>query len=84
MLERGIPYRHEKVLLRQGRLHAQTQVNNVYVLDCYSFISLDQCVRLGSDFFCEIRISCRAAVDCNGVIKKINMRKIRSGQGLGS
>ena len=29
LLQRGILYRHEKILLRQGRLQAQTQENNV-------------------------------------------------------
>ena len=29
LLQRGILYMHEKILLRQGRLQAQTQENNV-------------------------------------------------------
>ena len=29
LLQRGILYRHEKILLRQGRLQAQTQENNI-------------------------------------------------------
>ena len=32
--------------------------------------------------FCEIRISCPAAVDCNVTIRKIHMRKIELEQGL--
>ena len=31
LLQRGILYRHEKILLRQGRLQAQTQENNIYI-----------------------------------------------------
>ena len=41
LLQRGILYRHEKILLRQGRLQAQTQENYVYVLVGFSLISLD-------------------------------------------
>ena len=48
LLHRGILYRHEKILLRQGRLQAQTRENNVYVLDGFPLISLDACIRLGS------------------------------------
>ena len=29
LLQRGILYRHEKILLRQGRLHVQTKENNM-------------------------------------------------------
>ena len=29
LLQRGILYRHETILLRQGRLQAQTQENNI-------------------------------------------------------
>ena len=32
LLQRGILYRHEKILLRQGKLQAWTQKNYVYVL----------------------------------------------------
>ena len=48
LLQRVILYRHEKILLRQGRLQAQTQENYVGGSGGYSLISLDQCVRLGS------------------------------------
>ena len=42
LLQRGILYRHEKILLRQGRLQAQTQENNnVGGSGGYSLISLD-------------------------------------------
>ena len=41
LLQRGILYRHEKILLRQGRLQAQTQENYVYVLVGFSLIFLD-------------------------------------------
>ena len=59
LLQRGILYRHEKVLLRQERLHAQTEENNVYVLDRFSLIFLDQCIRLGSRLlWCKILSVC--------------------------
>ena len=31
LLQRGILHRHEKVLLRQGRLQAQTKENYIYI-----------------------------------------------------
>ena len=36
LLQRGILYRHEKILLRQGRLQAQTQEKNVGTSDARS------------------------------------------------
>ena len=50
LLQRAILYRHEKILLRQGRLQAQTQENYVGGSDGFSLISLDASVRLGSGF----------------------------------
>ena len=50
LLQRGILYRHEKILLRQGRLQAQTHENYVCATAGVSLISLDACVRLGSGF----------------------------------
>ena len=50
LLQRGILYRHEKILLRQGRLQAQTHEKNVGATVGFSSISLDACVRLGSGF----------------------------------
>ena len=41
LLQRGILYRHEKILLRQGRLQAQTQENYICVSGGFSLISLD-------------------------------------------
>ena len=41
LLQRGILYRHEKILLRQGRLHAQTGENYVGGSGGYTLISLD-------------------------------------------
>ena len=50
LLQRGILYRREKILLRQGRLQAQTQENNVGKSDGFSLISRDASIRLGSRF----------------------------------
>ena len=50
LLQRGILYRHEKILLRQGRLQARTQENYMYHSDGFSLISRDRCIRLGSRF----------------------------------
>ena len=41
LLQRGILYRHEKILLRQGILQAQTRENYVGGSGGYSLISLD-------------------------------------------
>ena len=75
LLQRGILYRHEKILLRQGRLQARpkkTIWGNVAVF--HGYLEIDQFVWARA--FCEIRISCPAAVDCSGTIRKIHMRKI--------
>ena len=59
LLQRGILYRHEKILLRQGRLQAQTQENNVGKYDGFPSISRDASVRLGSRFlWYENRVLC--------------------------
>ena len=50
LVSNAILYRHEKILLRQGRLHAQTQDIYIYALVGFSLISLDSCIRLGSRF----------------------------------
>ena len=50
LLQRGILYRHEKILLRQGRLQARTQENYMQKSDCFSLTSRDASVRLGSGF----------------------------------
>ena len=41
LLQRGILYRHEKILLRQERLQAQTKENYMYDLVGFSVISVD-------------------------------------------
>ena len=40
LLQKGILYRHEKILLKQGRLQAQTSENYMYVSGGLSLISL--------------------------------------------
>ena len=42
LLQRGILYRHEKIVLRQGRLQARTQESNVGRSDGFSLISLER------------------------------------------
>ena len=82
LLQRGILYRHEKILLRQERSQARTRKN--YVGKSNGFR-----LHLGIDKFvwarvlCGTRICCCAAVGCSGSTQKIHMRKIRVSQGDG-
>ena len=41
LLQRGILYRHEKILLRQGRLQAQTQENYIYIYITFGRFLID-------------------------------------------
>ena len=53
LLQRGILYRHEKILLREGRLQAQTQENYVGESEGFSLISRDASICSGWLFFVE-------------------------------
>ena len=70
LLQRGMRYRHEKILLRQGRLQARTQERYIYKSECFHlYLRIDQFVRARA--LCGTRICCSAAVGCGGTAQKI-------------
>ena len=67
---------HEKILLRQERLQAQTQDT---ICTCWSVSHwhLWITVFVWAYALCGTKQKCSASVDCSGVIRKIHVRKIR-------
>ena len=78
-VSKAIFCRHEKILLRQGRLQAQTQQNYIHVLvSFHSYIWIN--VFVWARALCGTRIRCCDSVDYNGAIRKIHERKFRLDQ----